>query len=193
MSQSLEIGAVPACAGQPMQYEHVMDIPRRSFNHRRRATEGRPGEVVMFIRRTDGNFLLHTKDFYPEGVLRVPTGGIRPGETVCDAVYREVREETGLQVEIECFVGVLVYVFRSQGQELRWPSYLFVLRETGGQLKPQDPDEHISQFATVAPEDLDEVADRLDHLPAGWEEWGRFRAVPHRLVAELLHTAGKQG
>lgn len=59
-------------------------------------TRRRDGEVVLFIRRRDGNLLLHTKDFYPERALRVPSGGIKPGEAVLDALQREVAEETGL-------------------------------------------------------------------------------------------------
>ena len=37
------------------------------------------GEVCMAIQRPSGHFLLHTKRTYPNAVMRLPSGGIKPG------------------------------------------------------------------------------------------------------------------
>lgn len=149
-------------------------------------TRRRDGEVVLFVRRLDGSLLLHTKDFYPPGALRVPSGGIKPGEPVLAALWRELAEETGLQVEIEQLVAVVEFTIRIGEISMAYPSYCFLLREVSGELKTSDQDERISAFAQVPFEDLCRVAASLEGLSGEWREWGKFRAIPHRLVAEAM-------
>src|SRR5881296_435111 len=59
----------------------------------------------------------------------LPGGGMEVGETVEEALYREVYEETGLQVEIEQLVGVYS---KPQKQEV---VLTFRCHVTGGVLK----------------------------------------------------------
>src|SRR5687767_8110547 len=63
-------------------------------------SKGRRGEVVLVIPDEEGRIWLHTKDFYPQGVYRLMTGGVKPKEAPDKAFLRETREETGLQVKI---------------------------------------------------------------------------------------------
>ena len=149
-------------------------------------TRRRDGEVVLFIRRRDGNLLLHTKDFYPERALRVPSGGIKPGEAVLDALQREVAEETGLEVQVERFLVLVEFTLRIGTVCLDYPSYSFLLRELAGELATADRDEHIAAFSEVALEDLGQVAAALKGLTGEWREWGAFRAIPHGLAAQVL-------
>jgi ADP-ribose pyrophosphatase YjhB (NUDIX family) len=62
------------------------------------------------------------------GWWNLPGGGMEPGETVEEALRREVLEETGLAVEIERLVGVYS---KPQKQEV---VLTFRCRITGGQL-----------------------------------------------------------
>ncbi len=43
---------------------------------------------------------------YDQGQWSMPGGGIDPGESPTEAVIREVREETGLEAEVEALYGV---------------------------------------------------------------------------------------
>ena len=52
------------------------------------------GEGVLLQRRSDN------------GLWGLPGGGVEPGESVSEAVVREVREETGLEVRPTRLVGV---------------------------------------------------------------------------------------
>lgn len=149
-------------------------------------TRRRDGEVVLFVRRRDGTLLLHTKDFYPGGVLRVPSGGVKPGEPILNALQREVAEETGLEIEIEQFVALVDFTIRLGDVRIEYPSYSFLLREISGELRTADDEEHISGFAQGAFENLDGIATALENLPGEWREWGLFRALPHRLVGQAL-------
>ncbi len=145
----------------------------------------RRGEVVLVIRRPNGRLILHTKSFYPADTYRLPSGGIRQGENVLDATWREVQEETGLEVELERFLGLLEYELQHRDEKLPFVSYVFLMRERGGHLAPQDESEQITAFREVSIDELAMVAEALRSLPAPWGDWGAFRALAHEFVAGL--------
>ena len=182
-----EIVQLSTVHGQPVRQRCVLDVSQATYNWWSAVQPRRQhGEVVLFIRRHNGNLILHSKDFYPVGTLRVPSGGIKEDEPLLDAAHREALEETGLQVAVERFLAVVEFEFRCQKFSISFPSYLFLLRELGGELKAMDADEHIVAFAEVAPDNLTSVAQCLENVPQDWCDWGQFRAFPHRLAAELL-------
>jgi 8-oxo-dGTP pyrophosphatase MutT (NUDIX family) len=172
--------------GEPVVWERTYCVSAETLAERRNLEDKRTAEVVLLVRRPNGRLLLHTKAFYPPGAYRLLTGGIQPGEDVAQAALREALEETGLQVRIERFVGVLRQQFAHGGQQAPFNSYLFLLAEEGGELGSQDDGEEISDYREIAPEELPAVAGALDALPPDWADWGRFRAAAHRLAAGVL-------
>ena len=148
----------------------------------------RRGEVVLAIQRPDGRTLLHTKRFYPEGVYRLPSGGVHPDEPVLGGVLRETKEETGLDVIIDRFLGTVEYEFCHGDQRLFFVSYVFLVRADNDQPVVQDPDEQITGFRYVTWPEIRAAATQLRALPPEWADWGRFRALPHDLVADVLET-----
>jgi ADP-ribose pyrophosphatase YjhB (NUDIX family) len=62
----------------------------------------RPGVAAVIF--TDDRVLLQRRD--DTGRWGLPGGGVEPGESVRQAVIREVREETGLEVEPVRLIGV---------------------------------------------------------------------------------------
>ena len=169
-------------------------IERRSFSlerngerceHWRRALADRRGEVIFVVRRS-GGLILHTKDTYPPGTYRLPSGGVSWGESVLSALHREVREEMGLEIEVERFLGLLEYEFHCQEETLPFVSYVFLVRGSEGELIPQDEEEHILSFRQVSVAELAEVADSLRAIEEDWRDWGEFRALAHDLVVETI-------
>ena len=75
----------------------------------------------------------------------LPGGGMELGETVEEAVKREVREETGLEVEVEQLVGVYS---KPQKQEV---VLTFLCRKVGGVLTETQESRECCYFA---PDDL---------------------------------------
>ncbi|MCC6765944.1 MAG: NUDIX hydrolase [Deltaproteobacteria bacterium] len=142
---------------------------------------GRRSEVAMAIRRPSGGILLQTKAFYPPGTFRLPTGGIKEGEDVEHALLREVHEESNLDVEIERLVAVIDHSAVAGKAPFR--SYMFLLREIGGTLKVNDPDEKISGWDERDVVGLERAARELRNLAGTWRRWGQFRAVALEVLA----------
>jgi NAD+ diphosphatase len=152
-------------------------------------------EVCMVIRRKNGRIPLSIKTFYPRGAYRLPTGGIHHGESVRDALFRETAEETNLETAVRRFLAWITYHDeRAPGGEPLFHTFAFLLDEVGGSFKTQDLEERIEDWIEIDPQELHAVANRLDSLAGrrsaeiggDWADWGRFRAVVHRVVAEEL-------
>lgn len=64
--------------------------------------------VSAVLRDADGRYLLVMRSAAPEtGRWTLPGGKVEPGESLHEALVREVREETGLWVRVGVEVGVL--------------------------------------------------------------------------------------
>jgi ADP-ribose pyrophosphatase YjhB (NUDIX family) len=101
---------------------------------------------LLMIRRTDN-------DLYA-----LPGGGQEVGETVAQAVVREVAEETGIDVEVTGVIGIYsnpAHVIAYDDGEVRQEfSICFRATPTGG--KPRTSNES-SEVEWVTPERLDEL------------------------------------
>lgn len=66
----------------------------------------REGDAILFLERQPGDFL--------GGILELPSGEVDHGESLADALEREVQEETGLAVQGEAlYLGHFDYQSRS--------------------------------------------------------------------------------
>jgi NAD+ diphosphatase len=155
----------------------------------------RIGEVCMVVRRPSGRLITFRKEFYPPGVMRLLTGGVKPGEAIEAALLREVAEETGLDVAVRQLLAVIGYSAPGDGPDgFSFFSFAFLLDELGGELASHDPDERLEAFGEAWPHELPALAAFLEQLEAredraisgSWRTWGRFRAVVHRVVAAQL-------
>jgi ADP-ribose pyrophosphatase YjhB (NUDIX family) len=104
------------------------------------AREIRPG-VAAIIQNGDGRILLQQRS--DNGLWGLPGGSVEIGESVRDAIVREVREETGLTVEVVRLVGVYsdptVQIVRyPDGNVVHYISTFFACRILGGTLQTCD-------------------------------------------------------
>jgi 8-oxo-dGTP pyrophosphatase MutT (NUDIX family) len=90
--------------------------------------QGEDTEVTLAARRTRRGEL----------VWGLPKGGIDEGETAEEAAIREVREETGLDADIEAPLGVIRYFYVWEGIRVRKTVRFFLMRATGGDVSVHD-------------------------------------------------------
>jgi 8-oxo-dGTP diphosphatase len=91
--------------------------------------------VGAFVFDRDGRVLLVLRGKAPgKGLWAVPGGKLEPGETLAQGVAREVREETGLVVE----VGVLACVVEAISDGYHYVILDYLARAIGGALAPGD-------------------------------------------------------
>jgi ADP-ribose pyrophosphatase YjhB (NUDIX family) len=80
----------------------------------------------------DGRVLLTQREDFE--VWCLPGGGVDPGESLAQAAIREVREETGLEVELHRFVGMYSRpLWMGRGYHIA----VFAATRAGGVVQPQ--------------------------------------------------------
>jgi 8-oxo-dGTP pyrophosphatase MutT (NUDIX family) len=65
-------------------------------------------------------------------------GQIEPGEDPAETAVREVREETGLEAEIEDDLGEISYFYVWEGVRIRKSVRFYLMRATGGDVSRHD-------------------------------------------------------
>lgn len=177
--------------GEP---RHIDATIRDGFDDPIRRAD-RFGEVLMAVRRPNGKLLVAMKTFYPRGAYRLPTGGIHHGERILEALLRETKEETGLDTAVRRFLATIAY--RGASSPTAAPlfhTFAFLLDEVGGTLGALDTDEQIEDWREMTPAELRAQAAALERIATdgtksiggSWADWGRFRAVAQRAVADAL-------
>jgi len=100
-----------------------------------RATRLVPAASAVVVDQ-DGRILLHRRS--DSQLWSIPGGAMEIGETIAQTVVREVKEETGLQVDPERLVGIYSnpkhVVEYADGEVRQQFSICFACRPTGGQL-----------------------------------------------------------
>ncbi len=84
------------------------------------------------------------------GQWSIPGGVVQTGETLKEAVIRELKEETHLEVEVVAMAKVLDRIFRDADGRVAYHYVLvdFLCRPIGGELKP-DSDAADARFAPL--------------------------------------------
>ncbi len=123
--------------------------------------QGRRHDVTIFIRH-QGKFVVIEKHAYARsGIVRAPSGGVNPSESLIEAAKREAREETGFDVEIEHFILEAHVLLTSTNQTpIPWTSYVFLARVIGGKIGAYD----IKEISDVQLRGRDELVTEVRSL-----------------------------
>ena len=105
--------------------------------------------------------ILMVREYRPEEghVLNQPVGELRPGESVFNATVREVREETGLDIDLTHFLGAYVWLISNGDTSIR---FCFVAQVVGGELRNEPrTDREIVQPVWLSREELRESENKF--------------------------------
>jgi len=89
--------------------------------------KGDEGVEIVLVRR------------HAENLVALPKGKLDPGESLQEAAVREVREETGLEVEVVTELSSVQYWFTDrEGERVDKVVHFFLMEVTGGDLSLHD-------------------------------------------------------
>jgi ADP-ribose pyrophosphatase YjhB (NUDIX family) len=130
----------------------------------------------VIVQGEDGRVLLLRRALEPaRGKLAFPGGFIDQGENVEDAVHRETREETGLEIEDLRFLGGWPNLYAWRGLEYPVLDLIFAARAVHGAVaRARD---EVEACLWLRPREVDPAELAFPSLRAGFE---RFRAEARR-------------
>ncbi|WP_344324016.1 NUDIX hydrolase [Streptomyces macrosporus] len=147
---------------------HAAHLATRHAPARVVAADGIARHVVgAVITDAEGRVLLlhRPADDHLGGLWELPSGGVDDGETLVEALRREVGEETGLEVTaVGAYLGHFDYRSRS-GRPTR--QFTFTAATTGGPVVPTEHD----AYAWADRAEQERVSDEVRGILAAW--WDR--------------------
>jgi 8-oxo-dGTP pyrophosphatase MutT (NUDIX family) len=143
----------------------------------------RTHDVTLFILDPAQRLALIRKPQFAADIWRTPGGGIHPGEDFVAGAVREALEETGLHVELRCYLVDAHALFTNGGRELRWRTHVVLAETADEEIVAADPGE----IAEARWGTLDELAGPLrERLLASGRAFWRYRVALHDAALERL-------
>jgi 8-oxo-dGTP pyrophosphatase MutT (NUDIX family) len=121
--------------------------------------DGRDSDVTLFIFKED-KLIVIAKPWYPQGMYRAPSGGIKPGEDLELTAKREAYEETGVEIELVKYLLRIDVTFTCSQASEEWTSHVFTARYLSGDPHPVDTIE-IKKVHLLSLEELSELKEML--------------------------------
>jgi ADP-ribose pyrophosphatase YjhB (NUDIX family) len=119
----------------------------------------KPNATVAAIAEKDSRFLLVEENINENLVFNQPAGHLEHGETIFEAVKREVLEETAWEFEPEYLVGVYLYPNPHQ-TDITYLRFCFY-GQCSNEHKGQALDDGILRAAWLSPEEIEKERDRM--------------------------------
>lgn len=94
---------------------------------------------------------------YRRGKWDLPKGKAEKGETISDTAVREIREETGLEVQVKNSIGVTYHTYREGEQLILKKTYWFGMLYPGDKKPVPQESEDISRIKWLDQTDIERV------------------------------------
>ncbi len=186
------------CEEEVTELAHRYGTPVRRIYHiqaddyirayRWRSNSDRRAEVVFAIQEPNGKIWMHCKAHYPAHLCRLLSGGVGWHESIHQALIREVKEETGLDVKVQAFIGLLEYRFHHEESIVKFASYVFHL-VCGNQAPALPENDEIHAFRAIVPSQLGQLTVDMRNMIGERRGWGTWRALAHDLMLEYFCPA----
>ncbi len=157
----------------PKEYQNLLDSQKHGRSH----------DITIFIRK-DNKWVVNAKPWYPDGLYRIPSGGIHPKETLEEGARREAYEETGGKIEILRYFLRIFVRFYSENHSVDWVSHLLLTDWKEGQLRPIDTKE-IKKVYLAERDEFENFARIMLELDVGGLH---YREYLHREAFKILDS-----
>ena len=127
--------------------------------------DGRNSDVTLFIFK-EGKVIVIAKPWYPKGLYRAPSGGLKPDEDLELCAKREAYEETGTEIELEKYILRIHVTFTCHEVKVNWTSQLFTAKYLAGDLRPIDTRE-IREVSLLSLDQLAALKEKLLESDSG--------------------------
>jgi 8-oxo-dGTP pyrophosphatase MutT (NUDIX family) len=151
--------------------------------------DGRNSDATLFIFK-DEKVIVIAKPWYPEGLYRAPSGGIKPGENMELSAKREAYEETGAEIELEKYILRIRVTFTCGKEKVGWTSHVFTATYVSGDLQPIDTRE-IKKVNLMSLEKLDSLKEKLLAQDSGGLAYRA--ALTEAAITEILSAQKSKG
>jgi 8-oxo-dGTP diphosphatase len=112
------------------------------------------------------------------GLWEFPGGSVEFGETLADALSREIREEYGIEIEVGALLDVVDHILPLESQH--WVSPTYVCRALAGEPRILEPGK-CTAIGWFAPPDIpDQLTSISRHNLEHYLEWRKVAGEPGR-------------
>jgi 8-oxo-dGTP pyrophosphatase MutT (NUDIX family) len=127
--------------GVPRELTMSFPMTPAEFNNLKDSMkDGRNSDVTLFIFK-DNKIIVIAKPWYPQGLYRAPSGGLKPDEDLELCAIREAYEETGAKIKLEKYILRIYVTFVCNEDKVNWTSHVFTAKYISGDLMPIDTKE----------------------------------------------------
>jgi len=146
----------------------------------------RDDEIAYILRNPDGEMMVARKSYYPEGIIRFPTGGVEAGESPAEALVREVKEEMGIVVKNAKYVLRIDYRLSWTGCDKGFRTHCFVIDVDKARPRIVDEQNEHEAHEWITKKGLAELIGFFEGYEGEWKDYCRFRVVLHRAVLDKV-------
>jgi 8-oxo-dGTP pyrophosphatase MutT (NUDIX family) len=98
----------------------------------------------------------------------LPSGGMEPGESASETCIREVREETGLDVEVKRLIGIYTspheLIVYPDGNQFQLVAFCFEATVSGGKLNLSNETTEYGYFSSEQIQELDMLQNHIQRI-----------------------------
>jgi 8-oxo-dGTP pyrophosphatase MutT (NUDIX family) len=159
--------------GRPDEAAFVQPVTPYEYERIARSMkDDRAHDITLYIKKDNG-YIFIAKHFYPPGLYRAPSGGVRPEEDFQDGALREAREETGVDIKLTEYIMRIDVGFESESDRIDWTSHIFLADYVKGDIEPYDKRE-IKEARLVYPDEIPGFAKKMRETKIGGLNYRAF-------------------
>ena len=124
--------------GRPDELSYLQKVTADEYERIARSMrDGRSHDITLYIRK-DSGYIFIAKPFYPPGLFRAPSGGVKPDEDYEEGARREGLEETGTDIRLVNYIMRIKVRFEKSPDNIQWTSHIFMADYIKGKIEPLD-------------------------------------------------------